>query len=609
MAANDKKVIKYLNLTHEEFVKSLQEWSKIYFPKESKNLNNKASSARHFIELSSFVGDVLAFHMEDRFRNSNLKTANDPRSVVNLSEALGYKFRGPSAARGTQSFYLEVPAKTGSAGNYLPDMRYAFNIKNVQLQSNSGIFFESLEDVDFSKVNISSSLETKVSSRDETTGQPQRFILKKNAEVIAGKTLTETFSIGSYKAFREVELLNANVLDIISVIDSEGNEWFEVNYLAQESLFELTVNTDSDSEDVPYILKIKTVPRRFVRKVDPITGKTTLVFGSGKGSEVGDPIVPNITDLALDLKGKLTFSPTSIDPQNFLKTRTLGLAPNNTTLTIKVRVGGGAISNIAANTLTDIVSKQVDFEASELNATNLNNTLSSLASRNLSPIEGGSDAENIEIIKKNASANFAAQNRLAIKEDYIARTLSMPPKLGSVFRVYPVNNCNPNGGVQLYVLAKNSANKVVTPSESLKKNIKNYLSFFARMGQGIDIIDGKIINIGIEYSIVVEPGLNKSQVKTNTLLKIKDYMNINKWQLNQPIIIDEIRCLIKETNGVLSVPELNIINKNNQVDGIEYSTFAYDIKTNTRNGIIFGIPEGLFEVKYPDSRDLKVSAI
>lgn len=605
----EKKVIKYLNLVHEDFVRDIKDWSKIYFPRESKNLENKASSGRHFIEVASYIGDVLSFYIEDRAKNSNITTATDPTQVVNLAQSLGYKFRGPGAARGNQSYYIEVPAIIGGAGNYIPDMRYAVNFKNVQLQNNNGIYFESLGDVDFSEVNISSSLESVVSKRNESTGQPTHFALKRNVEVIAGKTITETIAIGSYKPFREVEISERNVLDILSVTDSDGNKWYEVDYLAQEAIFEGVKNGGTDSENVPYLLKIKTVPRRFVVEVDPKSGKTRMIFGAGKGEDVGDPIVPSVSRLALDLKGKLNFSPSTIDPQNFLKTRTLGLAPYGTSLTIKARVGGGKISNTAESSLVDVVSSNPIFSLDGLDSGEMNNTLGSFTSRNLEPIEGGDDAEDVRTIQLNASANFATQGRLNTKEDYIARSLSLPSIFGTIFRVYPVNNCNPNGGVRLYVLAKNSQGNIVPPSTQLKKNLKTYLSYFTRMGQGIDIVDGKVINIGVEYSIVVSPGLNKSKIKFDTLLKIKDYFNTDKWQLNQPILIDEIKCLIKETPGVISIPEFKIINKNNIIDGVQYSEHVYDIKSNTRNGIIFGIPQGIFEVKNPDNYDIKVAAI
>lgn len=607
--ANDPKQIKYLNLTHPEFVKSLKEWGKIYFPESSKDLDNKASSGRFMIEQAAFIGDVLAFYLENRIKNSNLVTATDPSSVVDLADSKGWKFFGPSAARGIQSFYIEVPATTGSFGNITPNMSYALNFKNVQLQNNNGIIFEALEDVDFSTVNTGSNQEALVSRRNQATGEPTHFVLKKNVEVMAGKTVTETFSVGQYEPFRRVELSTKNVLDVLSVSDSDGNQWYEVDYLAQDAIFEAVRNAAADSEDVPYVLRLKPVPRRFIKKVSPTTGKTTLVFGSGKASEIGQPIVPDVSQLALDLKGKLVFSPPSIDPQNFLKTRTMGLAPYGTTLTIKVRSGGGRITNTAVNSLTDIISRDVSFSSENYDSTELNNTLNSLSTRNLSVIEGGEEADNIELIKQNASAHFAAQDRLTTKEDYIARSLSLPPIFGKIFRVYPVISYSATGGVQLYVLAKNNLGQITTASETLKKNLREYLKRYARIGQSIDIIDGKVINIGIEYSIVTEPGVNKSKVKFDTLLKVKEIFDVNKWQLNQPINLDDIRYAIKSVPGVISIPELKVVNKSNIVDGQTYSPFAYSIKKNTRSNIIFSIPEGIFEVKYPDSKDIKVSAI
>lgn len=604
---DEKKQIKYLNLEFPDFVKSLKDWSKIYFPENSKDLENKASSGRMMLEQAAVVGDILGFYLEKRFQNSNLLTADDPEQVINLSEAKGWKFTGPSAARGEQSFYLEVPAKTGSVG-WQPDMDYALNFKNVQLQNNSGIFFEALADVDFSLANISSSLESVVSRRN-SSGQPTHFILKRNVEVMAGKTTTETFSIGDYVAFRELELATKNVLDIISVTDSSGDNWYEVQYLPEQTIFEGILNPDSQDADVPYILKLKTVPRRFVKRVSPRSGRTTLIFGPGKATEIGEPIVPDVSQLALDLKGKLLFSSTSINPQNFLKTRTMGLAPYNTSLTVKLRAGGGKVTNTAENSLTDIVSRDVIFPSAALDSTELNNTMNSFTTRNLKPISGGDDAESIQVVQQNASAAYAAQDRLVTKEDYIARCLSLPPIFGRVFRVYPTLNCSPNGGVQLYVLSKNHLGKIVAPNETLKKNLKEYLKKYARLGQSIDILDGKVINIAIEYTIVVQPGLNKSKVKFDTLLKVKKAFEINKWQLNQPIIIDDIRCLIKDTPGVIAIPELKIFNKSNVVDGQSYSDFSYDMKRNTRSNIIFGIPEGIFELKYPDSKDIKVAAI
>lgn len=601
------RIIKYLNLTFEDFVKDLKNSSRIYFPKNSRDLS-EASSAEMMIENAAYVGDVLSHYLENRFQNTNVLTANDPKALVNGAAALGYRFQGPSAATGLQNFYCEVPTATGSLGNYIPDMRYAINYKNVQLQNTNGIVFEAVEDVDFSKVNISSSQQTAISRRSNT-GIPTHFILKATAQVVAGKTITETFSITDYKPFKQIQISQPNVLDIVSVVDSDGDSWYEVDYLAQDSIFEGILNPGADSQDVPYLLKIKTVPKRFTKTIDPSTGKATLTFGTGKAIDVGTPIIPNPTDLAIDLKGKLTFSANFIDPQNFLKTRNLGLAPYGTTLTVQARVGGGRVTNTSENSLNQIIGKQTDFSSAGLDVAELNNTLSSISTKNTEPLTGGQEAETIKEIQQNSTAFFAAQGRLNSREDYIARTLSMPSKFGKVFRVYGTTNTDRNGGVQLYVIAKNSQDQLIQAPLSLKKNIKNYLAKYTRLNQGIDILDAKIINIAIDYSIVVASGYNKSKVKIETLNKIKDYFNINNWQLNQPIIIDEIRVLIKETEGVVSIAEFEIYNKNNKIFDNTYSEYVYDVATNTKNGIVFAKPDSIFELRYPTTTDIKVSAI
>ena len=603
----NSKIVKYLNLGFDDFVSDLRDFSKIFFPKTSKDLSD-ASSGQMMIEQAAYIGDVLAFYLEDRFKNTNIQTAKDIDQIFVLARGLGYPLRGPTAAGGQTNFYLEVPATTGSTGGFQPDLRYAANFKNVQLQNSNGVVFEALDDVDFSQVDTSSSLESRVSQRDQL-GLPTHYILKTQVDVSAGKTVSQTVSIGDYRPFRKVEFGQPNVLEIISVKDETGENWYEVDYHAQESIFEGIRSTFDDSDDVPYVLKLKTVPRRFVSRINPSTGRTSLVFGPGKGTEVGTPFVPDPGDIALDLKGKLTFSPPFIDPQNFLKTRTLGLAPFNTTLTIRARVGGGRVTNTSVGSLKDIISKETELNTAGLDTQSLNNVLNSFSTQNDLPMLGGEEAETIEEIKQNASAFFAAQGRLNTREDYIARALSLPSKFGRIFRVYARTNCNPNGGVQLHIIGRNERGQLIKPTDTLKKNLKTYLSKFTRLNQGIDILDGRIINIGLNFSLVVQPGFNKTQVKIDALKVMKDFFKVENWSLNQPIILDDIRCLLKEVEGVLSISELEIVNKNNITDGQSYSEDSYSIQTNTRNGIIFAPEKGMFEVKFPNGPDIRVGAL
>jgi hypothetical protein len=602
----NEKLINYLNVDFNSLVESQKKWAQVYFKDYSKDLDKKSSSEKMMVELNAYIGEILQFYIEDRYRNSNLVTANNINSIIDIGESRGYKFKGPSSATDVQQFYLEVPAITGSSGNYFPDMRYAVNFKNVQLQSTNGVIFEALDDVNFSLVNFSSSLNSKVSKRS-SDGTPTHFVLKTEVPVMAGKTITETFDIGDYQALRKINLANKNVLQIISCTDSYGDSWEEVDYLVQDVIFEGVKNFNVDSENVPYLLKIKSVPKRFITKVDPTNGTTSLQFGNGKAEDIGDAIVPDPSMYSLNLKGKLSFIPPMVDPQDFIKTRNLGLAPYNLRLTVRCRVGGGKITNVSANTLNSIVSKNVDFASSGLDVAQVNNTLTSFSSRNLKPIEGGDDAPTIPELKSLILASSAAQGRVNTRPDYISRVLSMPSIFGQIFRVSPVV-ADVNSGVQLYLLAKDSLGRVSTCSNTMKNNIKNYLSLFTRMNQGIDLLDGVVINIGINYSIVVKSGFNKSEVKFNTSLKVKEYFQINRWQLRQPINLSEIRCLIQDTEGVYSVSSISVVNKANINDSLSYSSKVYDIKGNTRNDIIFCPANAIFEVRYPDI-DIKVGAI
>lgn len=603
----NSKIVKYLNMDYEAFVKDISDSSKIYFPNYS-NDTSKASSAQMMIEQAAYVGDVLAFYLEDRFRNTNNVTATDINSIVYNSRHIGYKFNGPASARGTTNFYLVVPATTGSAGDWRPDMRYALKLKNVKLQNTNGITFEALEDVDFTNINISSSLYVKL-YKTTSNGQPQKYILKTTAEVMAAKTVTETFSLGDYKAKRKLTLSEKNVLEILSIKDSSGESWYEVDYLAQEAVFESVKNISSDNLHIPYILKMKTVPRRFITETDPKTGTTSLIFGPGKAVEIGDSFVPDPSDLALDIKGKSNFVSPSVDPQNFLKTRTLGLSPYNTTLTVKYRVGGGRVTNTARGGLRDIISKEIEYNSVNLDSTLLNETLTSLSSENTERIVGGREAETIDEIKHNSSANFATQNRIVTREDFIARALSMPNKYGRIFRCYATYRGGENSGVQLHVLAKNELNQLIIPTNNLKVNLKNYIRNTCMLNQGIDILNGKIINIALEYSILVKPGYNKVKTKIDTLNTLKKYFDVNNWQIGQPIVLDEIRCMIIDTEGVLSVTELNVVNRNNTVNEVSYSSEVFDVKLNTKNGIVFCPSDSIFELKYPEGQDLKVAAL
>lgn len=260
--------------------------------------------------------------------------------------------------------------------------------RGARLRNEAGKIFETLEDIDFSKVDTSNSDFVRVSNRDQQTKEPTSFALKvSGVSVKAGETKETTFSVGAYEKFLTLTLPDEDVIEVIEVRDSEGNDWQEVDYLAQDTVFKSEPNNSSDSSDVPYVLTLKSVPHRFVTEFDIETNKTSLVFGTGDSSTFDGELIPDVGDLSLPVYGKDTFTDFSIDPRNFLKTRTLGLAPTNTTLTVKYRVGGGRDTNTGATLLNEVVSGDFEVGDTSLNSEIIQDVGNSFSVENPEPIQ------------------------------------------------------------------------------------------------------------------------------------------------------------------------------------------------------------------------------
>jgi hypothetical protein len=335
-----KRNIKYLNRDFSTFKTSFIEHLKIYFP-DTYNDFNESSVGMMLTELAAYFGDNISFYLDKRFNESFTETAFEAKNVFKHAKQLGFKSFGKTAAQGVVDCFLKVPA-ISTGGKLGPDMRYAGKIKKgAKLKNKSGKTYETLSDADFSKVNINDSRYVQVGERDPQTSNPRNFVLKiVGVDIKAGETTVTTFSAGNYQRFAKFTLSDDDILEILKITDSEGNRWYEVDFLAQDTLFDSNTNTGSDATDVPYVLKLRSVPFRFISEYDFSSGKTSINFGSGDAQTFDGDLIPDLGELSLPTFGKETFTDFSIDPQNFLRTRTLGLAPVNTTLTVTYRVGG-----------------------------------------------------------------------------------------------------------------------------------------------------------------------------------------------------------------------------------------------------------------------------
>ena len=606
------KDIKYLNRDFDSFKSSLVNFTKTYFPNSYSDFS-EASPGMMFMELSSYVGDVMSFYMDNQIQENFLQYARQTDNLYSLAYMFGYKPKVTGLANVDVDFYQLLPSKTYN-NQVVPDYDYSLNIganSSISSKSNPSINFIIEDHLDFS---VSSSLDpTTISIYQIDNNQPTYYLLKKTRKAISGNINSATYSFGNPSEFPTIKLSGDNIAEIIDITDSEGNKWYEVDYLAQELIYDGIKNTNindpnnyQDSGDAPYILKTKQVQRRFVSRF--LDEKTLQIqFGSGKPNDIDAEIIPNPSNVGLGLpfeKSKLT---TAYSPLNFIFTNTYGIAPSNTTLTIRYLTGGGVISNVPSNDLTTIDSQYIKFNNSNLNSSIAQTIFNSIGSNNEVAADGGKGGDTIEELRQNSLSNFSTQLRSVTPDDYLIRALSLPSKYGNIAKAYvqKSNAKDRNTNLDLYVLSYDINNNLTTSSRTLKSNLKKYLNQNRSIGDTLSIKDSFIINIGCEFEVISLPNYNNNEIIVKCISSLQDYFSIDKWQINQPIILSDLYIILSKIDGVQTVKNVKITNKTGTTQG--YSKWSYDIEGATQNKIIYpSLDPSIFELKYKTS-DIKGS--
>ena len=607
MAVN--RDIKYINKDFNEFRSQLLNFAQTYFPTTYTDFT-PSSPGVMFMEMASYVGDVLSFYIDNQIQENFLQYARQSNNLYELSYMFGYKPKVTGLATVDIDFYQLVPAKTVGLTT-IPDYDYALYIDtNTQVSSRTTNTQFIIEDpIDFT---ISGSLDpTTVSVAQVAGGIPTYYLLKKTRRATSGTINVTTFSFGSPVEFATVNINGANIAGVIDITDSDGNIWYEVDHLAQELVFDGIKNTNindpnnyQNSDDTPYILQTKQVQRRFTtRFINPAT--LQLQFGSGNPADNDENVIPNPSNVGLGLpfeKNKLT---TAYSPTNFIFTNTYGIAPSNTTLTVRYLAGGGVASNVNANDLTSLNTGNIRFLKNNLNSTTAQYIFSSLASNNEAAASGGQDGDSIEEIRQNTISNFSTQLRNVTADDYLVRALSMSPRYGVVAKAYTEKPKadDANTTLDLYILSYDSNKKLTTASTTLKNNLKTYINQYRMIGDTISIKDAFIINIACDFEIITLPNYNSNEVILRCINVLQSYFDINNWQINQPIILRDIMVMLDNIEGVQTVNKVNITNKAGTTSG--YSQYAYDIAGATQKNIIYpSLDPSIFEIKYPNT-DIK----
>ncbi len=643
---SSRREIKYLNRDFSSFKTSLIEYSKTYFPRTYKDFSD-ASPGMMFIEMASYIGDVLSYYTDYQFKESLMPYAEERKNVLALANYLGYKTKPTKSSTTNIDLYQLIPSIKDSNNNYIPDNNYALKIREyMEVSNESGVSFITTDPVDFSLDSKFSPREVTVYSRDNY-GIPQFFLLKKSTKVIAGKITTSSFTVGASVPFYKISLSENNVIDIIDVKDSDNNKWYEVDYLAQDLIFTETENTSFTnntyvqySSEVPKLIKSFKTSRKFVVNVTA-NNTTYLEFGAGTDATSDEVIYPNSELVGVGLKNISNLN-LNYDTSKLLNSETFGQSPSNTVLTVQYLVGGGLTSNSPSDTIKNISSVTFLNDVSGLNPSQnslLTTVKNSFRISNPNPAVGGQNEESVEEIRQNALANFGSQNRTVTVDDYISRIYSIPPRFGSIAKVMVIPNSDLsistnqtllNGFVNnenqttlinnslennfrkvnfdvsnpfslnLYVLSYNSNKNLTQTNDALVYNIRHYLQKYKIISDSINIIDGYIINIGVDFKILVYNNFNKKEVLDQCLQKAKDFFNVDKWYFNQPININQLELELAKVEGVQSISE--VVFKNlNQNDG-NYSPHEYNLSEATHNKIIYpSLDPSVFEVKFPDN--------
>ena len=611
-ATSDNKTINYLNKDFSDFKGALINMAQIYYP-DTVNDFTEASPGTMFIEMASYIGDVLSFYTDAQVQETFLQYAQERENLYALAYTLGYVPVVTNAASVELEIFQQIPAD--SNGN--PDYDYALRIQrnsSFKPNNNSGVDYLIQNDVNFAFSSSFDPTEQTVYSVNGT--QPDYFLLKKKVKALSAEIETTTFAIGAAERFKTLSLDDSKIIGIQSITDSEGNEYTEVPYLAQETVFEEVPNIEANDPDlpsyqnqVPFLLRTKKVAKRFVTRFKS-DKKMEIQFGAGATSGDDTTIIPNPDNIGLGIKDGRSLLDMAYDPSNFLFTKAYGEVPSNTTLTVKYLTGGGINSNANANVINRIGSLTVLPTKGGTDNTVFNTAVDSIACNNPKPATGGGPGDSAQDIRLNAIANFSAQKRTVTKEDYIFRSLSMPPQFGKVAKAYITQDTqisldtnkrisNPNA-LNLYTLGYDYNNKLSNLSYAAKVNLATYLEQYRMLTDAINIKEASVINFKIEFDITVKRRYSNDRVLLECINTLKSFFNINNWQINEPINIGDITGLLYNINGVQTVGNIVFTNLFGENSG--YSKFKYNFDAATRNNTMYpSLDPSIFELKYPNT--------
>jgi hypothetical protein len=589
----------YLAKDFDSLRSQLLQYARLYYPDKIQDFS-ETSMGGMLLDLAAYTGDIMSFYLDHQYNELDPTTAIENKNIEKLILAAGVKITGSSPALVDITVYIEVPAVTID-GSIVPSPSALPIIKqNSTFTSSTGVTFSLLADIDFSKKNSSGNFVASVKvGKLTSSGAPATFTMAMDGTCISGIQTSETFSLGSFVPFKTITLSQRNVTDILSAYDNQGNTYYEVSSLTDDVVYRNVLNLSRDSKEISEALKVVPAPYRFITSTDLSSRSTSLTLGGGKDDNIEADAVPDPSDFAISFPYSKTFSRTSINPLQLLKTRTLGIYAVNSQLTVTYRYGGGLNHNVGPNTIINISQATVEFPLNprlEIRAS----VRSSMGVTNKKNASGGEDAPTVDVLKALVPSARNAQERIVTREDLLARIYSIPSNFGRVFRAAVRPNPDNPLSTQLFIICRTSDSKLIYAQDTLKENLRKYLAPYRLINDAIDILDAYIINLSLTFDVVTDPSLNQQLILQSILSNLNEQLQTTNYSIDQPIVISDIQNLIYATTGVLSINKIQFRNLTGTINGIEYSETQFNVDDNTRKGMIYPPPGGMFEFKYPE---------
>lgn len=582
--------IDYTSRDFDSIRRDLENYAKRYYPSTYQDFN-KASFGSLMLDTVAYVGDILSFYLDYQTNESFLDSAVEYNNVARLARQLGYKLQTSPAAYGVLTFYVEVPASLRGIGldmDLVPVLQ-----AGSTFSSTGGGFYTLLDDVDFKEENN----QVVVGAVDDSTGNPQSYVIRALGRAVSGRNAVETYKVGGFERFLKMELGGANVSNVLRVVDSAGNDYFEVDHLSQNIIYKAIRNTTTTRSTVPNLLRAVPVARRFV--VETIDGSTYLQFGYGSDSnELTNPVV-DPTELVLDLNGRNYTTDLDFDPTKLISTDKFGIAPSNVSLTIEYRFNTTSDVNASTNSINTVVTPLFKFaNQGALSQANRTSVQSSLEVTNESPFVGSVSLPSSEEIRQRAFSHFATQNRAVTAQDYQAIIYGMPAKFGMIKRCSVAKDVDEfRRNINIYVISETNAGKLTAANSTLKNNLKNWLIQYKMINDTIDILDAVIVNFGIEYEVLVDMTANKYDVINLCNQALTEHYS-KQQDIGESIFITDIYRALQKVDGVIDVTTVEAVLKSGGI--YEDSSYNFEVALSADGRRVLAEPNVIFELKYPN---------